>query len=44
MKNIVLVDNAPYSYHSQMENGVSIIPYYDCKEDTELLQLEKLLM
>jgi CTD small phosphatase-like protein 2 len=44
MKNIVLVDNAPYSYYFQMENGVPIVPYYDCKEDVELLQLEKFLM
>jgi CTD small phosphatase-like protein 2 len=44
MKNIVLVDNAPYSYYFQMENGVPIVPYYDYKEDVELRQLEKFLM
>jgi CTD small phosphatase-like protein 2 len=39
---MVLVDNAPYSYIFQLENGIPILPYYT-GEDTELVQLEKYL-
>jgi CTD small phosphatase-like protein 2 len=31
---MLLVDNAPYSYYFQMENGVPIVPYYDNKDDS----------
>ena len=37
---MVLVDNAAYSYAWQVDNGIPIIPYYDNKEDRELLHLE----
>lgn len=33
MQNIVLVDNAPYSYIMQLENAIPIIPYYRGKDD-----------
>jgi CTD small phosphatase-like protein 2 len=39
---MVLVDNAPYSYLLQLENGIPILPYYT-GEDTELVHLEKYL-
>ena len=38
----MLVDNAPYSYLLQLENGIPILPYYS-GEDAELVQLEKFL-
>lgn len=36
---MLLVDNAAYSYYYQLENGIPIIPYYDDKEDDELMHL-----
>ncbi len=36
LKDIILVDNAAYSFGYQIENGIPIIPYYDNKEDREL--------
>ena len=40
MSEMVLVDNAAYSYLHQLENGIPIIPYYRGKEDFELKALE----
>ncbi|CAM5999323.1 unnamed protein product [Sphagnum balticum] len=40
---MVLVDNAPYSYIFQLENGIPIMPYYS-GEDGELPMLEKYLI
>jgi CTD small phosphatase-like protein 2 len=31
LKNIVLVDNAAYSFGYQLENGIPIIPFYENK-------------
>jgi len=39
MQDMVLVDNAAYSYGYQVENGIPIIPFYDNKEDQELKDL-----
>ena len=39
LKNVLIVDNAPYSFASQIENGYPIIPFYDNKADNELLVL-----
>lgn len=39
---MVLVDNAPYSYMFQLQNGIPILPYYT-GEDCELMHLEKYL-
>jgi CTD small phosphatase-like protein 2 len=39
LSNILLVDNAAYSYFYQLENGIPIIPFYDDKDDNELVQL-----
>lgn len=33
MENMVLVDNAAYSYYFQLDNGIPIIPYYNEKKD-----------
>lgn len=34
LKNIVLVDNAAYSFGFQINNGIPIIPFYDDPNDT----------
>ena len=39
MEDIVIVDNAVYSFGFQLENGIPIIPFYEDKEDEELLHL-----
>lgn len=44
IEDMILVDNALYSYGLQLANGVPIIPFYNCKEDAELLILSEYLM
>ncbi|CAD8047513.1 unnamed protein product [Paramecium sonneborni] len=44
LENILLVDNASYSYCYQLDNGVPIIPFYDNKYDKELIFLTDYLM
>jgi CTD small phosphatase-like protein 2 len=39
LKDLVLVDNAVYSFGFQLDNGIPIIPFYNNKEDEELLHL-----
>ena len=39
LKNILIVDNAPYSFASQVDNGYPIVPFYDNKQDIELTSL-----
>jgi len=39
MQDMILVDNAAYSFGYQIENGIPIIPYYDNKTDQELKHL-----
>ena len=39
IKDIVLIDNAPYSYHFHKDNAIPITPYYNDKSDTELISL-----
>lgn len=43
LSEIVLVDNAAYSYAFQPENGIPILPYYEGRHDYELSSLEKYL-
>lgn len=43
MKNMLIVDNACYSYAGQIENGIPIVPYFEGKEDRELLELAAFL-
>ena len=44
MKHIILVDNAAYSFIHQVDNGIPIIPFYDNKEDDQLLKLKEYLI
>ncbi|KAM3135459.1 hypothetical protein pb186bvf_012478 [Paramecium bursaria] len=44
LQNILLVDNASYSFGQQIDNGIPIIAYYDNKQDQELLYLQNYLM
>ena len=44
LENVVLVDNAPYSYMMQLSNGVPILSYMKGKEDDQLMKLEPYLM
>jgi CTD small phosphatase-like protein 2 len=39
LKDVVIVDNAVYSFGFQLDNGIPIIPFYDDKSDEELLHL-----
>lgn len=39
MSDLILVDNAAYSFGLQIENGIPIIPFYDNKNDQELRHL-----
>ena len=41
---MLIVDNAAYSFGFQIDNGVPILPFYDNKEDRELLSLRNYLM
>ena len=36
LKNLILIDNAAYSFGFQLDNGIPIIPFYENKLDTEL--------
>lgn len=36
MKDMLLIDNAAYSFGFQLDNGIPIIPYYNHKDDVEL--------
>ena len=36
LKDIVIVDNAVYSFLNQLENGIPIIPFRYDKEDNQL--------
>jgi CTD small phosphatase-like protein 2 len=39
LKDIVIVDNSVYSFAFQIDNGIPIIPFYEDKEDEEMLHL-----
>ena len=39
LEDIVLVDNAAYSFGYQLENGIPILPFYDDPSDLELEHL-----
>lgn len=43
LKNLVLVDNACYSYAGQIKNGIPIVPYFEGEKDRELLELAAFL-
>jgi CTD small phosphatase-like protein 2 len=44
LENVVLVDNAPYSYLMQLSNGIPILNYLKGKDDDQLVKLEGYLM
>ncbi|KAM3147099.1 hypothetical protein pb186bvf_000815 [Paramecium bursaria] len=44
LSQLVLIDNAAYSYAWQVDNGIPIIPFYDHKDDRELEALRQYLM
>lgn len=44
LKNLVLVDNAAYSYALQLDNGIPIVPFYNNKKDCELRELTSFLL
>jgi len=39
LQDVVIIDNAAYSFGYQIENGIPIIPFYDNKLDEELKHL-----
>ena len=41
LKNIVLIDNAVYSFGYQLRNGIPIVPYLKGEDDRELLGIKK---
>jgi CTD small phosphatase-like protein 2 len=43
MSDMIIVDNAAYSFAFQVDNGLPIIPYYENKNDEELLILSQYL-
>ena len=43
LKDVLLVDNASYSFGYQLDNGIPIIPFYNDKKDKELLHLVQYL-
>ena len=43
LEDIFIVDNSVYCFGFQLANGIPILPFYDNKEDRELLALEKFL-
>jgi CTD small phosphatase-like protein 2 len=40
LPQVVLVDNAAYSYAFQLDNAIPILPYYKGKNDFELKALQ----
>ena len=44
LKDIVLVDNAAYSFGQHVNNGIPIIPFYNNKNDTELRDLTDFIL
>jgi len=39
LENVVLVDNAPYSYMPQLANGIPILNYLRGTDDDQLMKL-----
>ena len=44
LRDMVLIDNASYSYGLQLDNGIPILPFYDNKRDEEFKHLLPYLM
>ena len=43
LANLILIDNSPYSFSPQIDNGIPIIPFYNNKKDRELVDLTRYL-
>lgn len=43
LKDVVLVDNSTYSFAFQLDNGIPILPFYNDRNDDELLHLTNYL-
>lgn len=44
LRDMVLIDNASYSYGLQVDNGIPILPFYEDKQDEEFRHLLPYLM
>lgn len=44
LEEVVLVDNATYSFGKWIENGIPILPFYESREDDELKDLYDFLV
>lgn len=44
IEDIIIVDNACYSYAFQITNGIPIVPFFFNQEDTQLIELSNFLM
>ncbi|CAD8137385.1 unnamed protein product [Paramecium octaurelia] len=44
LKDIVIVDNASYSFVHHIDNGIPIISFYDDKQDNQLIKLYRFLI
>ena len=44
LKELLIIDNAAYSFGFQLENGIPILPFYKEKNDCELRNLTNYLM
>lgn len=43
MQDMIIIDNSVLSFAFQLENGIPILPFYDNKDDTELIFLKNYL-
>ena len=44
LKDVVIIDNSVLSFAYHLDNGIPISPFYDSKEDTELLEIADFLV
>ena len=44
LRDVLIVDNAAYSFGFQLENGIPVLPFYKDKSDTELRNLTNYLL
>ena len=44
LKDLILVDNAAYSFGLQIDNGIPIIPFYENKKDRELKEVADFIL
>lgn len=44
LKNMIIIDNSVLSFAFHLENGIPVLPFYNNKNDNELLHLKDYLM